>query len=212
MIRESEVVGDADGISSVVFMCAHEWHVLHGVRGLMRALLLVFLFPCALLASDQVTCIAVNNELAAFPFKECVVSNRSTCEPIAEVVWRKKCGICGEKTCAMMVRLKQMGIETRYVGMFGLQAFGVGNATHAMVEARYNGKWHLFCPSFGVYFTGTKGEVLSLRDMLTNPKAGKAHGPEKWVHEFRNNFFRTWTSVAYGDDERDMMFRLMKVR
>jgi hypothetical protein len=37
--------------------------------------------------------------------------------------------------------------------------------THATVEVLLNGKWILICPTFGIFFTNSEGQILSVQDL-----------------------------------------------
>jgi hypothetical protein len=61
------------------------------------------------------------------------------------------------------------GLPARYLGLFGIPSTG----SHALAEVHFGGDWHLFDPTFGVFFysnpdwDGT-GHILSASDIITS--------------------------------------------
>lgn len=100
--------------------------------------------------------LASHIELGAIPCltapSEIIQGQRSSCGGFAEVF-------------ADMSRI--LGVPARYLGLFGLP----GAASHALVESYYDGQWHLFDPTFGVFFYSREmhdstGHVLSANEIL----------------------------------------------
>jgi hypothetical protein len=76
---------------------------------------------------------------------------------------------CGNYAMVMCEIARVAGLPARYLGFFGVPSTG----SHALVEVHFGGGWHLFDPTFGVFFySGAKwdgtGRVLSASDIITS--------------------------------------------
>ena len=79
--------------------------------------------------------------------------------------------VCGGMSWAFRVLCRMVGLPSRYVGQWNIPSMG----GHTICEAFYAGKWHLFDPTFGVFFYSTAhfdtpGEVVSYHDLLAHPR------------------------------------------
>jgi hypothetical protein len=80
--------------------------------------------------------------------------------------------ICGGRSVVFQTLARMVAVPARYVGIFGMSG-----GSHAMAEAYYDGQWHLFDPTYGVFFYSTSrydgsGRVLSLQELLEHPARG----------------------------------------
>jgi hypothetical protein len=62
---------------------------------------------------------------------------------------------------------KVAGLPARYLGLFGIPSTG----SHALTEVYYDGQWHLFDPTFGIFFYSASGwdgsgRILSASDLI----------------------------------------------
>jgi hypothetical protein len=73
----------------------------------------------------------------------------------AEEILAAQAGICGHATIVFREILTQLGYQTRAVG------FTVKGGSHATAEVLYDGRWHWFDPTFGVYYRQA-GNVLTI--------------------------------------------------
>jgi transglutaminase-like putative cysteine protease len=72
---------------------------------------------------------------------------------------------CGHLASAMAALLA-VGYEVRIVHLMDKT---IPPNTHAVVEVRYHGTWHLYDPTFGVKFVNDRGEVASYKEVRLNP-------------------------------------------
>jgi len=78
---------------------------------------------------------------------------------------------CGGFAASFADLVRMVGIPARYLGLFGLPNAG----SHALCEAFYDGSWHLFDATFGVFFYSRAafdglGRVLSAKEVVTAPE------------------------------------------
>ena len=83
--------------------------------------------------------------------------------------------LCGGQSHSFVMLCRKAGIAARYVGSMYMPTM----SSHAIGEVFYEGKWHLFDPSFGVFFYSNSnydkaGYVLSFHDLAANSEAGTA--------------------------------------
>lgn len=76
---------------------------------------------------------------------------------------------CGGYSLVMCELARVAGLPARYLGLFGIPSVG----SHALVEVHFDDRWHLFDPTFGVFFySGTRwdgtGRVLSASDIIAS--------------------------------------------
>ena len=75
---------------------------------------------------------------------------------------------CGGYALVYCELARAAGIPARYVGFFGIPEAG----SHALAEVYYEGQWHLFDPTFGVFFYSLgaydgSGSILSAEEIVT---------------------------------------------
>lgn len=80
----------------------------------------------------------------------------------------------GHAICAGMSRVfcalcRVSGLPCRDVSLFGLRDMG----SHVMAEVYYDDAWHLFDPTFGLFFLAEDRRLCTLHDMICNPDAGE---------------------------------------
>lgn len=56
--------------------------------------------------------------------------------------------ICGGMSTSFRTLARMEGLPTRYIGIFGV----VNQGGHALDEVYYDGQWHLFDPTYGMFF------------------------------------------------------------
>lgn len=74
---------------------------------------------------------------------------------------------CGGYAMVMCELARVAGFPSRYLGLFGIPSTG----SHALTEIHYGGEWHLFDPTFGIFFYSQgawdgSGHVLSAHDIV----------------------------------------------
>ncbi|MEC7641606.1 MAG: hypothetical protein VYC17_05560 [Nitrospinota bacterium] len=69
-------------------------------------------------------------------------------------------GNCKQITMFMQYLLDHTGITNRAIALQSRE----DNESHFVNEVFYDGKWHLFDPDLGVYFTDNAGEIISVED------------------------------------------------
>jgi hypothetical protein len=77
--------------------------------------------------------------------------------------WASRSGVCAERSMLMIKALRRYGIRGRLWNFYDYP-FG-----HSCVQAWYDGGWHFFDPTYGGYFTGPDGEVLSWEQVQADP-------------------------------------------
>jgi hypothetical protein len=78
--------------------------------------------------------------------------------------------LCGGKSYVFVALCRKAGMAARYVGSMYMPELG----SHAISETFYDGKWHLYDPTFGIFFYSNPdydntGYVISFRDLVSNP-------------------------------------------
>lgn len=87
----------------------------------------------------------------------------------ASATLRKAVGSCGTYAMVMCELARVAGMPARFIGLFGIPSIG----SHALAEIYHDGAWHLYDPTFGVFFysrpkwDGT-GHVLSAQDIIVS--------------------------------------------
>ncbi|MBL8150335.1 MAG: hypothetical protein JNN15_10465 [Blastocatellia bacterium] len=75
--------------------------------------------------------------------------------------------ICGGMSYIFIMLCRKADLATRYVGTSYLPSI----SSHAMAEVYYDNKWHLFDPTFGVFFYSQadyrKGSILSFQELIS---------------------------------------------
>ncbi|MGD9603292.1 MAG: transglutaminase family protein [Gammaproteobacteria bacterium] len=85
---------------------------------------------------------------------------------------RDQAASCGGFAMAFSDLVRLLGVPARYLGAFGFSDPSYGVGSHALVEVFYDGSWHLFDPTFGVFFYSRatydgQGRILSARELVT---------------------------------------------
>ncbi|KAA3646374.1 MAG: transglutaminase domain-containing protein [Chloroflexi bacterium] len=77
--------------------------------------------------------------------------------------------ICGGMSVSFTSLLQLANLPTRYIGLFGLPYQG----SHAVAEVYYDDKWHMFDPTFGLFYYSSaeydqSGEIASLEELASS--------------------------------------------
>jgi len=78
--------------------------------------------------------------------------------------------LCGGKSLVFATLCRKAGMAARYVGSMYMPEL----RSHAISEVFYDGKWHLYDPTFGIFFYSNAdydntGYVISFHDLVSNP-------------------------------------------
>jgi Transglutaminase-like superfamily len=78
--------------------------------------------------------------------------------------------LCGGKSLVFVTLCREAGMAARYVGSMYMPEL----RSHAISEVFYDGKWHLYDPTFGIFFYSNPdydntGYVISFHDLVSNP-------------------------------------------
>jgi hypothetical protein len=78
--------------------------------------------------------------------------------------------LCGGKSLVFVTLCRKAGMAARYVGSMYMPEL----RSHAISEIFYDGKWHLYDPTFGIFFYSNPnydntGYVISFHDLVSNP-------------------------------------------
>jgi hypothetical protein len=78
--------------------------------------------------------------------------------------------LCGGKSFVFAALCRKAGLAARYVGSMYMPEL----RSHAISEVFYDGKWHLYDPTFGIFFYSkpdydNTGYVISFHDLVSNP-------------------------------------------
>jgi hypothetical protein len=94
--------------------------------------------------------------------------------PIAtpDSVLAAQAGFCGSAALTFAALVEHFGYEVRSVQFYFTTPGGAPD-DHIAVEVYYDGGWHYFDPTFGVFWTDTAGNVLSIADVRAG--AGVEH-------------------------------------
>ena len=110
---------------------------------------------------------------------------------------RGSTALCGEASYVLMQLALRAGIRPRHVGLYG----------HVVMEAWYEGDWHMYDPDYEVAALGNSGMVVGVealsRDeqMIREVYAGKPGGeldPEELVRIFMSRDDNTFVSYPPG--------------
>jgi hypothetical protein len=93
----------------------------------------------------------------------------------ATKILRDGSSLCGGVARAFIILCRKTGIPARYVNSAYLPSL----SSHTASEVFYEGKWHLFDPTFGVFFYSNPdydrgGWVLSFHELFSAPYEGAA--------------------------------------
>lgn len=91
----------------------------------------------------------------------------------ATKILRDGYAICGGMSVSFEALVRLAGIPARRVNMYGL----VHQGGHTLVEVHYAGQWHLYDPTFGIFFYSNpeydkRGVVPSLEELVTKSPEG----------------------------------------
>lgn len=80
-----------------------------------------------------------------------------------DVILGTQAGICGHAAIAFADIMDHFGYSVRSVQFYWTLSDGTADS-HIGVEVQYDGGWHYFDPTFGLYWTDPSGNVLSITD------------------------------------------------
>jgi transglutaminase-like putative cysteine protease len=109
--------------------------------------------------------------------------------PTPDAVLGAQAGLCGDAALAFAAIVKRLGLGARSV-QFYYDDSGVP-ANHIAVEVSYGGGWHYFDPTYGVFWTDSTGNALSITDVRAG--SGTEQKDELAFTNLVDNTF-------YGDD------------
>lgn len=100
------------------------------------------------------------------------VTNSPNDGPASKII-RDGFALCGGKSNALIMLCRTAGMPARYVGSMYMPAL----RSHALGEIFYEGRWHLYDATYGIFFYSNStydgsGYVLSFHDLISNPNAG----------------------------------------
>jgi hypothetical protein len=78
--------------------------------------------------------------------------------------------LCGGKSHVLVILCRKAGMAARYVGAMNMPEM----RSHAISEVFYGGRWHMYDPTFGIFFYSSpdydnKGYVISFHDLVSDP-------------------------------------------
>lgn len=100
-------------------------------------------------------------------------------------------GICGHAALTFAAIVKRLGFPVRSAQFYYATSDGTPDS-HIAVEVQYDGAWHFFDPTFGVFWTDATGNVMS----ITDARAGGGTEQKDTV-SFTNLIENPWYA---GDD------------
>jgi hypothetical protein len=110
--------------------------------------------------------------------------------PTPDAVLGAQAGLCGDAALAFAAIVKQLGLGARSVQFYYDDPGNVPDS-HIAVEVSYDGGWHYYDPTFGVFYTDATGSVLPIRDVRAG--SGTEQKDELTFTNLVENTF-------YGDD------------
>jgi hypothetical protein len=130
---------------------------------------------------DERKCI----EVLRYVSTSMVIGDHYKVEPVSHILQGGYASCAGFAMCfSELVRC--LGIPCRYLGVFGLPGAG----SHALAEAHFDGEWHLFDATFGVFFydqpTYGAGKICSGRAMIVRDERPTMMSPLR--HPWRLNY------------------------
>ena len=84
--------------------------------------------------------------------------------PTPDAVLGAQAGLCGDAALAFAAIVKRLGLSARSVQFYYDDPGNVPDS-HIAVEVSYDGGWHYFDPTFGVFWTDATGNVLPITDV-----------------------------------------------
>ena len=101
-------------------------------------------------------------------------------------------GICSDFARAMAIGLTRQNVRARIVHIGGV---------HAVTEVWYDEAWHMFDPSEGVYFVDVAGTILSVDQLLKNPKYTdqmlSVWGRDQWNKDFIKDVYSNYKIMNF---------------
>jgi transglutaminase-like putative cysteine protease len=110
--------------------------------------------------------------------------------PTPDAVLGAQAGLCGDAALAFAAIVKQLGLGARSVQFYYDDPGNVPDS-HIAVEVSYDGGWHYYDPTFGVFYTDASGNVLPITDVRAG--SGTEQKDELTFTNLVENTF-------YGDD------------
>lgn len=110
---------------------------------------------------------------------------------LANTVLAAQAGICGQAADTFAAILIQLGYQVRSVQFYWKLPAGTPDS-HIAVEVFYGGGWHFFDPTFGLFWTGRKGGVLSIGGVRAGDGAEHRDFEHKDMASFTNLIEDRW--------------------
>ena len=107
-----------------------------------------------------------------------------------DAVLGSQAGVCGASALAFAAIVKRFGLGARSVQFYYDDPGNIPD-NHIAVEVSYDGSWHFFDPTFGVFFTDAPGNVPS----ITDARAGVGTRQKDEL-----SFTNLVQNTFYGDD------------
>jgi transglutaminase-like putative cysteine protease len=105
----------------------------------------------------------------AYGYLELVGGTLPTSNP--ESILGTQAGICGNAAIAFAAIVRHFGYSVRAVQFYYSTPDGIPD-THIAAEVFYDGAWHYFDPTFGAFWTGGDGHVLSIDEARSGGGTG----------------------------------------
>jgi Transglutaminase-like superfamily len=77
----------------------------------------------------------------------------------------KQAGICGHAALAFAAIVKRLGLAARSVQFYFQDPTNNAPNSHIAAEVFYDGGWHYFDPTYGLFWTDANGSVLPIADV-----------------------------------------------
>lgn len=108
-------------------------------------------------------CATVRNECGNSGHNYSKVKLDAISDPLT--AWEYRLGVCGWRAQILVRALARMNIKAQ---IFNIYDYHFG---HSCVVATYDGKEHFLDPTYGGYFEGDGGSVLSWKEIAADPRA-----------------------------------------
>jgi len=93
---------------------------------------------------------------------------------------RERYGSCQIRSVIIRELLAPIGVKSRIIQVFNFN-LNHPEDSHVVCEAYYDDNWHLFDPSFGVFYQyPNKAEILSFSELIDTQKEVQARFPNIW--------------------------------
>lgn len=126
-------------------------------------------------------------DLSIFDIFNFVVKNSNHDSPISANYWAHTptlyfnsvgFGLCDDSASVFSILAREAGFDARVWGLGG----------HVVAEVLIDGKWGMFDPDYGVFFTGANGKVRSVESLELDVDAfSMPHGSSEGVELFNKN-------------------------